>query len=297
MSIKIYTGYRLAAGTDLFSFLARVRAVLDPVRDRLDAGRVTAEALRLIDEADVTGQPRPTRPFATAAAAYQRDQRQMRDVERGQDPHRFEVALFDDSATAGGTGRILALVFTDEQDAYLPVWETFGEVERYGYWSSSDRPEAIDERAWADRRDAWARVWPDHRPAAEHALTFSLRSSRYDTGISRLSRAVTAGEEQALALVDAAAPGLRERAWNIAADRAVRYAVDHLDMAPVTAAARCFGEFRTVTTVALGCLDPAPASTLVTAADPVTRPVPPEALAAVDAAVVAYFTARETVEH
>lgn len=36
MSTKIHNGYRLAEGTNPFEFARRVRAVMDPIRDRAD---------------------------------------------------------------------------------------------------------------------------------------------------------------------------------------------------------------------------------------------------------------------
>lgn len=75
MSTKIYEGLRLAEGVDIFDVNTRLRELLNPVRDRLDARVLVRRAVRAIDHADFNGTPRPRLPILHALERYDEEQR------------------------------------------------------------------------------------------------------------------------------------------------------------------------------------------------------------------------------
>jgi len=172
MSAKVYNGHRLASGTDLLALCERVRALADPVRDRLDAVALTAAATTLIDKTRL-GVPldhevdRALSPSSIALQAYHAERRSFAPDTRHHDPHALTFAL------ARRTPRWLALNWYGAQD-YAPVFAALcGEfdLEPYAYWSGPGRPDDISEQQWEQRRA----FWDIDEPLSRLGLTFALR--------------------------------------------------------------------------------------------------------------------------
>lgn len=203
MSTKIHNGYRLAADTDPFAFLPTVRLALDPVRDTLDAVLLAQDATRLIDAADLKGEPRPDRPLMAALYAYRDAQSAMDPRRYGHDPHRLEISIGRDPAT----GRYGLLLFADHAQIRQAV-EELEQVEAYGYWNNADAPDRVTEAEWSERREFWDRIMYDDRPPSETMLTWSLRgtlnASMFDLACSH--------DGQLHPLVAANVPPVSERA-------------------------------------------------------------------------------------
>lgn len=201
MSTKIYHGYRLAEGVDLFAFLGTLRDTMDPVRDRLDAHALMAYALHAVVKADRAGTPRPARPLMDALDAFDDRQRKTDPDSRGHDPHRFEVSFGRDPLTK----RVLALLYTDAAE-FTAAWEALPEVEPYGYWNNTDRPDDVTDTEWDERREAWDRLGILDHPPIGRTISFSLRPSpSYDIGMMKM--ASSAGRNPDVeALLRSAAP-------------------------------------------------------------------------------------------
>lgn len=199
MSTKIYNGYRIDTG-DIFAFTGRLRAKLNPVRDRLDA-RLIAEKMttsidnRLFgitpkddettgdttssraDEAEVIAHHRRT-PVATeardATIALMLGQSKLRREGKTADfdynPNRFELTIARDQPT----GDLLAITYC-EQDELAEAFRGLDEVSEYGYWNNTDQPDDVTDEEWEARRQAWDRSLGWDAPA-ERMLTFKLRS-------------------------------------------------------------------------------------------------------------------------
>lgn len=171
MSTKIHIGYRLTEGTNPFEFARRVRAALDPVRDRADGALLARLFAAAVDEHWVSGKPiAPVLAF-TALSAWEDRQRLMDKESRGHDPNGFEMCLGEDPET----GRILVRAYTQRADM-AEAFATLPEVEPYSYWNNYDAPETLTEADWAEREAAWERVMPDYAVPTEHMLSFVLRT-------------------------------------------------------------------------------------------------------------------------
>ena len=72
MSTKLHHGYRLAAGTDPFRFIAIARPSLDAARDRADAALLAERAVDIIDgrAASLSGVDRAENGLKAACLLY-----------------------------------------------------------------------------------------------------------------------------------------------------------------------------------------------------------------------------------
>jgi hypothetical protein len=171
MSTKIHNGYRLAEGTNLFDFTRRVRALIDPVRDELDAALLAKLFTNAVDTCWLKGEAVPPALSAVAFGRWEEGQEKLQDENREKDPNRFEMCLGEDPVT----GRILVRLYTDQQ-VMVDTFKGMNEVEPYSYWNNDDEPKGINSEQWDERRAAWDRVMPDYTAPVESMLTFTLRS-------------------------------------------------------------------------------------------------------------------------
>lgn len=190
MSTKLHHGYRLAEGVDPFDFLTAIRAHIDPVRDRADARVLAERAVAIIDKAAVHGLTTHAgddladlmkTPLTSAYLAWEDEQAKLRETDRRQDPNRFKLSFGRDPLT----GRYGVLLFADER-TLIAAFEAMTEVEGYGYWNNSDRPDGVTKDEWDERREFWDRVLPGYTPPAVAMLSWMLRST-YDPGLMRLA--------------------------------------------------------------------------------------------------------------
>ncbi|OCI32907.1 hypothetical protein [Oerskovia enterophila] len=169
MSTKIYNGYRLAPGTNIFDLVPDMVQALGPVRDRLDARVLAVKATAMIDDADLAGSPRPRSPLTSAYRDITDEQAKARPGTWEHAPHRFEVAVGSDPVT----GALLALTFSEELEL-REAFESLDVVHEYGYWNNADLPDEVSAAEWDERRDAWARVLPGVGVPADTMWSWSL---------------------------------------------------------------------------------------------------------------------------
>ena len=210
MSTKLHHGYRLAAGTDPFRFIAIARPSLDAARDRADASLLAERAVDIIDgrAASLSGVDRAENglkaaleaPLIKALLDLEDEQSKLREYDRGKDPNRLEVAIGVDPQT----GRLGALLFA-ENPGLIDAFEALHEVEKYPYWNGSDRPDELTEDQWNERREFWDRVLPGYTPPAEAMFTWCLRGT-YHPGTMSL-----AGDRSPLILEQVPSPESRAR--------------------------------------------------------------------------------------
>lgn len=176
MSTKIYKGRRLQAGTDVFAFSNKLRETLMPIRERLDAEMIIADAVSLHDEAVAGSTLKKGRsPVSAAVNEYFTAQREADPRHRDHDPHRFEAGFGFDSYT----GHILMLPHC-EQDAFMTALDAMPEVEDYAYWDNTDPDPTVSEDDWEEREEVWDRVLPLGIPAQtmlELKLSYSPTAS------------------------------------------------------------------------------------------------------------------------
>ncbi|MPV50091.1 hypothetical protein GCG21_08740 [Pseudactinotalea sp. HY160] len=216
MSTKIYNGHRIATD-DIFAFTDRLRAVLDPVRDRLDA-RLIADKMTTAIDNQLFGLPAEdsdnaaSRASEAAIIAHHRripvaveaqaalmghmfDQSKLRHEGKtggiDYDPNRFELTIGrlpetgDRQTSDSETGDLLAITYC-ERDELTAAFRALDGVSEYSYWNNADEPDDVTAEEWDARRDAWHRVLGDDTPA-QRMLSFTLRSdpgADFDLGAS-----------------------------------------------------------------------------------------------------------------
>lgn len=286
MSTKIHNGYRLAAGTNLFDFTRRVRALIDPIRDDLDAALLAKLLTNAVDTCWLKGQTVPPVLSVMTFSRWEDSQAKLKDENREKDPNRFEMCLGEDPAT----GRILVRLYTDQQ-VMVDTFEAMNEVESYSYWNNADEPEGTTPEQWDERRAAWDRVMPAYTAPAESMLTFTLRSGSNPR--TMMLCAVDGGENDP---VLTRVPGRAERAMNVARTRYLHLLMNTHNVNALAAfrhslTSRIKDELKSVAAVVephLWDID----RQLLVFGDP-ERTSDPKILAAVDAACAALFEAEK----
>ena len=169
MSTKIYNGYRLTEGADLWALVNRLRTQADIVRDELDQAALD----KLSNAAFKPGQTRKQTLYA-ALEVWEKLMAKLGENTYGHDPYRLEVVFLHDDVT----GLVLALLYC-ETPQLQEVWESQPEVEEYGYWDNTDWPEGMTEEEWNERGEAWDRALGWDAPV-RRGLTFQLRPTPSD---------------------------------------------------------------------------------------------------------------------
>jgi hypothetical protein len=232
VSTKIYNGYRLAEGTNVFLFAEHLREVMNPIRRRLDARMLMSAAITAVDSADARGDSRPPSPLLDAMHEFRSDQRKMDSMVRGHDPHRFEVAFVLDTDANGGTGRIFCLLYADKTE-FVEAWEALTEVEPHGYWNNAEQPDGVTDNEWNERRMTWARLLPGSATPIERSISFSLRAEAAND-IALYDLVISQGfgsdrEDARLDLLRSVAKPKRDRARNAAVDLLTREMASHME--------------------------------------------------------------------
>jgi hypothetical protein len=174
MSTKIYTAFRLP-GYTLERALHKLQAfqleVLVPVAQQACHRKVVSEAVARLDAHHCgldTEKPR----LSPMAEAWSDLMGRANDIVKPgrRDPSvdfDFEVTLFpfDDA--------ILGISFTEQSDFHA-LWLAQSDVEEYGYWNNTDKPETVSESEWESRADAWDVVLPGYATPAQSGLALTL---------------------------------------------------------------------------------------------------------------------------
>ena len=190
MNLDLHHGYRLTPGTDPATFPERLRAVMDPIRDRLDASLFADLAVRRIDAADAQGMPRTAKPLQEAYEKWAHEQENMSRHSVWFDPNYLEMKLGHDPVT---DTRVLILHASekDYKDALLAM----PEVESFSYRAIIEEiPDGVTEAEWEHRRDVWNRLLP--RGRSDGFDHFKLRPEG-STGYGPIHAMLTASEEAA----------------------------------------------------------------------------------------------------
>lgn len=183
MSTKIYHGYRLAAGTDIWEFTERLREQANVVRDRLDLEAIERAAEQLQAKRIIDGKgPFPDRESRLLAGYHIWDEVNRKlGSSRLSDPHQLDVTFIRDTAT----NRILALLYAGRETT--KVFELQPGVEEYGYWNNADPPADVTEDEWEERRVVWDRClgWD---PPVRRGISFDLRGDPTDGIVEMIYR-------------------------------------------------------------------------------------------------------------
>lgn len=164
MSTKLYDGLRLTEhASDLFEVTRLVSRRMREVFAELRLPIVAKEVARVVDDPAARSEDLPPRfgtVFARARKHWIDEQRAMDRMSTFQDPLRFTIVfgeVFDEHGR-----RRLAYPFYGDRSYYdalreLRIYDrpVFAD---YEYQTSTDRPERIDEEAWARRGRDWDQV-------------------------------------------------------------------------------------------------------------------------------------------
>lgn len=140
MSIKVYGGYRLSPGTDLFAFCDRARKVVGQAALAERQNTIMRMAMFSVFEDDIAGEQWPRSPLDDAITE------QM----TRPDPvlHHPQIVFVPCE------GEVLAITY-DFPRLAATAWVAMPEVEEYGYWNNADRPEGVTDEEWVERERVW----------------------------------------------------------------------------------------------------------------------------------------------
>lgn len=189
MSTKIHDGYRLADGISMFGLLHQLRTSITPVYERLYTAAVVRQATFDADDilrgaTNEAGTTKTTSPLTSAVFAVDRAHHQI--AKTGQRNPRldfnFEVVAMPDPHDHHSS---YAIIYT-EQDEYRKVWQDLYNVEPFGYWNNTDRPDDITDDEWDSRRRTWNRVIPDLTAPSTIGWAWSLLGDMHQVDHDRL---------------------------------------------------------------------------------------------------------------
>lgn len=153
MSIEISHGYRIWLRNPL-PFLRAVAAVVAPVRDLLDATLYAQIVADLVDRHD-----HGTYQFVESLKLDALHEFETL-VQQGpvdsvfHHPHSFDLDLGYLPLEPGPDRWMYALVHCQRQE-YRDAFATIPGVQRFTYWTGSDRPSDVTAQQWTERREAW----------------------------------------------------------------------------------------------------------------------------------------------
>lgn len=175
MSTKIYYGYRLAEGTNIWTFTEKLRERGNELRDQLDMEVVEKFTEGAVSKRLAEGKEVPETREARLLFGYHGWSEVMRQLGESRlgDPHRLSVTFIRDTET----GRILALLYAGSK--MEEVFTSMPEVEYFGYWNNTDPDENCTELEWEEREEVWERVLGDDAPV-RRGISFDLRADPTD---------------------------------------------------------------------------------------------------------------------
>lgn len=175
MSTKIFNGYRLKAGTDLWEFTERLREEGNELRNRLDMEAVEVFAERAEAERITSGEgpfPSVESRLMSGYLGWSELMHTLGESRIG-DPHRLSVTFIRDTKT----DRILALLYAGSK--MEEVFTRQPEVEFFGYWNNTDPDEDCTELEWEEREEVWERML-GFDPPIRRGISFDLRADSTD---------------------------------------------------------------------------------------------------------------------
>lgn len=163
MSTKIYNGFMLANGTNIFDFSKKVRADFVP---KLIAGLHEEFVNTLAQQYDMAYFPETADDYrkawniAPGQAITRRDlilntRKTTAEYVEKIDNFQVKLAFGEDPKT----GNMLGYLIGREQ--YFEELLSYEEVSDYHYQNSSDGPDDVSAKEWKERRKAWDRVLPE----------------------------------------------------------------------------------------------------------------------------------------
>lgn len=155
MSTKIYIAYRTKRGVDKWQLLWKIRQkaqenVIEKLKKMYIALMESPDALgHICKEQNIQSIDCMT-PLEIGAWFYEQYKKQCGDTQRN--PFDFDASF----TVRNRGGRFYIIPYCgDGVCGIFDFLNEMDELEGYGYWNNTDRPEGISEQAWAGRRKIW----------------------------------------------------------------------------------------------------------------------------------------------
>lgn len=157
--LNIPQGYRLHAGTDLFSLAADLRRTMVPIQRSLQIQEIASLCAMILDDADLQGIARPKSVIFDAFEAHNEHVRQIISGEHSCPLPRLTVFFLNDPET-DDVYAVAEVAHREYAEALLEM----GLGEYFPYWDETEgreRPFGIRAANWEKRGTVWSRVLAD----------------------------------------------------------------------------------------------------------------------------------------
>ena len=184
MSTKIYNGYKLAPGTDVFALARALNDNWLEIAESIHVAQTVAIAVSMIDAARFPELADPTASTINTGSSsipIMRAHFQVSNTRRQAAASPYKNGGIDLQGSAcfvahpQRPAEIYALLYT-EIDSYREYFESRKEVSDFAYWDNSDPDESVSEDDWLLRRDTWDAVIVSEPPMCR-GLTFELSTT------------------------------------------------------------------------------------------------------------------------
>ena len=164
MSTKVYDGYKLPnfSSKELIDFCHRLKHLVSTEQKEFYFRAHSKRALQLFDLHYLGELPEyktseklfisnPSNPLSIAWSEITEEVREANNKNQMHDYY-FHVHFFPLD------NKILAMP-RSLNSLYNKIWESFSEVEEYGYWNNTDKPDEISNKEWNQRKKDWTEAF------------------------------------------------------------------------------------------------------------------------------------------
>jgi hypothetical protein len=175
MSTKLYNGYKLPqmSAYEMQVFFEKLRKKLVVEREKLYKETLAAEFVSAFDsiwlnKIDFEGYKKRFEKtifstddyirekinlYSLACENVQEKYKEINKTSRRNPTYDFQFSV----AVIPTKNNILCITYT-EQEVFDRVWRNMKEVEHYGYWNNTDRPDGVTEKDWRLREKEWGKA-------------------------------------------------------------------------------------------------------------------------------------------
>ena len=178
MSFKVYNGYEVPkmSLSQLASFCNAAKLELQKVKTIEINNLYAKKAVEYLDNL-AAGIPTKEYKFDSILLIVSNDikERQKEIIESGR---RHPEVDFESSAVFFITkkDKILCLFYAENKEL-VNCWEKLAGVKDYHFQNSTDRPEKISEKDWAQRNKDWQKIFQGLEPPSQKGLSFSFTTT------------------------------------------------------------------------------------------------------------------------
>jgi hypothetical protein len=194
MSTKLYNGYKLPqmSAYEMQIFFEKLRSKLVVEREKLYKEALAAEYISAFDsiwlnKIDFEGYKRRFEKTIFSTGEYIKDkialyslaceniQEKYKEIyksNRRNPTYDFQFSV----AVIPRKDKVLCIIYT-EQEVFHRVWENMRNVEHYGYWNNTDKPDGVTNKEWRLREKEWGKALKDWGIPALAGFEWSLNTN------------------------------------------------------------------------------------------------------------------------